>query len=253
MVVPGQSRDLAGDGPAGALEGMDPDHPGQQRGPDHSTAAGARPLVECGEHAAGAVHAGDQVRDRHADLGRLGGAGDRHQPALALGDLVITGPRRLRAVVAEAGDRQHHQPWVELVQARDGEAEPVQHADTVVLHQHVGTFDQPRQHGPVVGLLEIEDDRLLVAVRRQEVRRLRAAVGPDERRSPAAGVVAGGRLHLDHPSPQVTEHHRGLRSGQGPGQVEHQQVGEGAGGHADSQPPVLSAARAEVHRCVGAA
>ena len=62
------------------------------------------------------------------DLGRLLGAGDRHQAALALRDLVVAGPRRLRAVVAEAGDRQHHQAGVELVQPRDREAEPVEDA-----------------------------------------------------------------------------------------------------------------------------
>ena len=50
------------------------------------------PLVQRGQHPEGAVHAGDEVGDRHADLGRLGGPGDRHQAALALGDLVVAGP-----------------------------------------------------------------------------------------------------------------------------------------------------------------
>ena len=51
--------------------------------------------------------------------------------------------------------------------------------------------------------LQVERDRLLVAVAGQEVRRLavrRRGVGLDERRPPAAGVVAGaGGLDLDHP------------------------------------------------------
>ena len=46
------------------------------------------------------------------------------------------------------------------------------------------------------------------------------------RRSPRAGVVAGRRLDLDHPGAQVAEHHRGLRAGQGAGQVEDDEVGQ---------------------------
>ena len=106
---PARPGHLAGHGPPGALEGVHADHAGQQRGAHDAAAAGAGPLVQRGEHAVGAVHAGDQVGDRHPDLGRLLGAGDRHQPALALGDLVVAGARRLGPVVAEAGDRQDDQ------------------------------------------------------------------------------------------------------------------------------------------------
>ena len=170
-----------------------------------------------------------QVGDRDADLGRLRGARDRHQTALALGDLVVAGALGLRTVVPEAGDREHHQPGVELVQPRDREAEPVEHADPVVLHQHVGALDQPGQHVAVVLVLEVEDQRLLVAVRGEEVRRLARVVRPDERRPPRAGVVAGRRLDLDHPGAHVAEHHRGVRAGQGAGQVEDEQVGQRSG------------------------
>ena len=44
------------------------------------------------------------------------GPGHRHQTGLALGDLVVAGPAALRPVVAETGDRQHHQRRVELGQ-----------------------------------------------------------------------------------------------------------------------------------------
>ena len=104
------------------------------------------------------------------------GPGDRHQAALALGDLVVARALRLRPVVTEPGDRQDDEPRVQRVQPRDREAEPVQHADPEVLHQHVRALDQPGQHVLVGRVLEVEDQRLLVAVRRQEVRRLALGV-----------------------------------------------------------------------------
>ena len=226
VVVAGQAGHLAGDGPAGALEGVYADHAGQQRRTHDPAAAGPGPFGEGGEDADRAVHPRDQVGDRHADLGGLLGAGDRHQAALALGDLVVARPGRLRPVVAEPGDRQDHQPRVELVQPRDREPEPVEHADPVVLHQHVRPLDQPGEHVAVVRRLEVEDQRLLVAVGGEEVRRLAGVLRPDERRPPGPGVVAGRRLDLDHPGPQVAERHRGVRAGQRPGQVDHQQVGQ---------------------------
>ena len=125
-MVAGQAGHLAGHGPAGALERVHADHAGQQRGPHDATLPGDRTLVQRGQHAEGAVHAGEQVGDRDAHLGRLRGAGDRHQAALALGDLVVARPLRLRPVVPEAGDRQHDQPGVELAKPLDGEPEPVQ-------------------------------------------------------------------------------------------------------------------------------
>ena len=143
------------------------------------------------------------------------------RPGLALRDLVVAGPAALGAVVPEAGDRQHHQPRVALQQRLDAEAEPLEHAGAEVLHEHVGPVDQPQQHVAVaaVGVLEVERDRLLVAVGRQEVRRLARLA--HERRPPAAGVVAvAGRLDLDHPGAEVAEHLGRVRSGQGAGQVD---------------------------------
>ena len=53
-----------------------------------------------------------------------------------------------------------------------------------------------------------------------------AARRPGPGRPPRAGVVAGRALHLDHPGPEVAQHHRGLRAGEGTGQVEHDDVGQ---------------------------
>ena len=76
------------------------------------------------------------------------GAGQRHQPGLALRDLVVAGAAALGAVVPEAGDREHHQPRVQLLQRLEAEPEPLQHAGAEVLHQHVGAADQGEQQRP---------------------------------------------------------------------------------------------------------
>jgi hypothetical protein len=170
----------------------------------------------------GAVHAGQQVTDRHADPHRLAiaGAGQRHDACLALGDLVIAGPPTLRPVVTEPADREHHQPRVEGEQLVHAEPQPVEDAAAEVLDQHVGLTHQPGEQRLARVGLEVGGHRLLVAVAGEEVRRLAAVRDrpalADERRPPAPAVVAPvGVLNLDHASPQVAQHHRRVRAGQG--------------------------------------
>ena len=178
VVVALRVTDLAGHGPAGALEGVHPDDRGEQRGADDGADAGAAPLVERG-------HARRRRRTSRTSRSAIGtpdplrvvgpGAGQRHQAGLALGDLVVARAPALGPVVAEAGDRQHDQPRVALVQRRDPEAEPLEDAGAEVLDQHVGPVDQAQQDLVVGLVLEVEGDRLLVAVGREEVRRLPGA------------------------------------------------------------------------------
>ena len=185
-----------------------------------TTRAHARPVafVERGDDAVGAVHPGQQVGDRHADALRVvgPGAGERHEAGLALGDLVVAGAAALGPVVTEAGDRQHDEARVARHQRLDAEAKPVEHAGAEVLDEHVGPVDEGEQHVAVFGGLEVEGDRLLVAVGRQEVRRLAPPLVADEGRPPAAGVVAAARrLDLDDAGALVGEHHRRVRPGEG--------------------------------------
>ena len=111
VVVALRAADLAGHRPARALEGVHPDDRRQQGGAHDLPAPGGRPLVQRGDDAVRAVHPGEQVADRYADPLRVvgTGAGERHQAGLALGDLVVAGAPALGAVVAEAGDREHHE------------------------------------------------------------------------------------------------------------------------------------------------
>jgi hypothetical protein len=179
---------LVGDRVAGALERVHAHDRGEQGGAHDSTDPGGRALVQRGDDAVRAVHPCEEVADGHADAHRRlrVRSGERHQSALALGDLVVPGAAALGAVVAEPADGQHDEAGVELVQAFDGEAEPVEHAGPEVLDEDVPVAHQPREHvAPVVGL-EVEGDRLLVAVARQEVGGHRVVLRTDERWSPAA-------------------------------------------------------------------
>ena len=63
-------------------------------------------LQQRDEDAHRAEDPGGEIGDRDADAHRTlaGQAGDRHQPAHALGDLIEAGPVAIGAVLAEAGD-----------------------------------------------------------------------------------------------------------------------------------------------------
>ena len=114
---------------------------------------------------------------------------------------------------------------------RGGESQPVQDAGTEVLDHDVGAFQQFAQHCPPVVALQVQGDGFLVAVAGQEVRGLRIVLGAHERRPPAAGVVPGaGVLDLDDPRAEVSQHHAGVRAGEGAAQVHHEVAGEGAFG-----------------------
>ena len=188
--------------------------------------------MQRGHHAVRAVHPGEQVADRYADPLRVvgSGAGERHQAGLALGDLVVAGATALGAVVAEAGDRQHHEARVALHERVDPEPEALEDAGAEVLDEHVGAVDELQQHLAVGLGLEVEGDGLLVAVGGEEVRRLAVVLGADERRPPPAGVVAAARgLDLDDAGAEVAHHHRGVRPGQGTGEVDDQDAVQRAG------------------------
>ena len=89
------------------------------------------------EDADGAEQAGRQVGDRDAALDRVaaGLAGDAHHARQPLRDQVEAGPLRVRAGLAEAGDRGVDQPRVDRAQRLVVGAEPRRHARPVVLDQ----------------------------------------------------------------------------------------------------------------------
>ena len=96
------------------------------------------------------------------------------------------------------------------------EAEPLHHAGPEILQHDVGREAQGARRREICGVLQVEDDRALVAIDRSEVlgvaRRLRGGRRAGERR-PLAHPVALGRLDLDHVGAQVGEQHPAERAG----------------------------------------
>ena len=83
----------------------------EQRHVDRLAFAGARLMDQRGQNGDRGVEAGDEIGNRHAHFHRLGArraiglAGDAHQPAHALNEIVVAGFVLVRPVMAEAGER----------------------------------------------------------------------------------------------------------------------------------------------------
>ena len=120
------------------------------------------------------------------------------------------------------------------------EAEPRRDRGLVVVQQQVGVGGQAVEHGAAGIGLEVDDQAALVAVDRCEVRaaaiRRIAPVG----RTPAARLVAVGRLDLPDLGAQVAEEHAGDRPRVDARAVEHADAGEGEGGvHRSGKPSLI--------------
>ncbi len=99
-------------------------HRVEQRDRDRRALTGASARDDGFQHGLVGVHAGRNVRDRHADArGRLGTAGDRGEPALGLHQQVIGFARRVRAALAEARDRNADQFRVIAAQPFDAQSQ----------------------------------------------------------------------------------------------------------------------------------
>jgi hypothetical protein len=142
---------------------------------------------------------------------------------------VVAGPLRIRTGLAEAGDRAIDQPRVVGRQALIVEAEFGEPADLEILDQHVRARGKLAHDAAALLALEVELDRSLAAVGGVEIgsAEVAAAGGGDERRSPAAGVVAGAlALDLDHIGAEVGQDLPGPRPGQDAGELQHAQAGQ---------------------------
>src|SRR5205085_2780631 len=109
------------------------------------------------------------------------------------------------AVLSESRDRAVDEPWISGLHAGEIDAELRHRAHPEVLDQHVYAFRQAEEDFLPLGMLEIEDHALLVAVEGDEVGRVLAV----ERRPPQPRDVARGRLDLDDLVAVVGEPGRG--------------------------------------------
>ncbi len=152
----------------------------------------------CGEDAAAEI--GDRDADAQRTVPRQ--SRDRHEPAHALRDLVEAGTIGVGSGLAETGDAGVDQARIDLRERRVVDAEAVLHVGPEVLEQHVGLLRELLQHRDALGLLQVQRDRALVAVRVLVVGAFLAA-----QRVVAAHVL--GHLHLDHVGAPVGELARG--------------------------------------------
>ena len=172
------------------------------------------------QHPLRGERAGDDIANRDAEAIRwaISRAGDAHQAALGLNHRVVAGFLPSRSRLTEARDGTVDQRPVSLRERGVIEAHPGQRSRPEVLDEHVALRDEPIENGAPVRRLEVQGDAFLVAVDAEKIRALAA----DERRAPAARVVAAARLlDLDDAGAHVREHHRAVRARQDPGQIEH--------------------------------
>ena len=170
-----------------------------------------------------AERAGDRrhdVADTGADLHRrvLVGSGDGHDAAHGLTDDVV---RREVCVgapagadVAEAADRGVDQLRIASVQRLVAEAEAVHDTAAIVLDHRIGIVAELQDQLTACRRLQVDADRLLVAVHRGKVTAERlelvvGVIGPDDAR-----VIAVKRLDLDHLRALVGQQHGAVGAGQ---------------------------------------
>ena len=119
----------------------------------------------------GAQQSGRQIGDRNADAHRPlpGQAGDRHQPAHALRDLVEARALAIRPVLAEAGNAAEDDALVDLLQALIVDAEPRLDVRPVVLDHDIGLLDHAPEGGDPARSFQVERDAALVRRRRNRL------------------------------------------------------------------------------------
>ncbi len=232
------ARHRAADQVVGGLVGQAGDLHVQQRQVDVLARAGAVAVRERGQHADGGVQAGEDVGERDAHLLRpgplfaLGAAGDAHQPAHALDQEVVAGALRVRAGLAEAGDRAVDEAGLHGQQA--GVVEPVllEAADLEVLQHDIGFHREAAHQRLAFGVGDVDRDRALVAVGAEVVRgvaRLLAGRVLQPGRAPRARVVAGaGALHLDDVGAEIGQQLSRPRAREHAREVQHLDALQGA-------------------------
>ena len=201
MVVAGLLGHFMLDGPARGLEVEQRDHRVEQRHLDPLALARFLAFEQRGHDAQRAVEACRRIRHRTAGAHRAAArlAGDRHQPAHALGHLVETRALGIGAALAEAGNAGEDDLLVDLFQRLVIDAETVLDVGPVVLGDDVGFFDELHENLQAVRILQVQREAALVAVQVLEV-------GAGALAAPAVGEIESGRrLDLDDVGAPVGE------------------------------------------------
>ena len=216
VLVAHRHRADAGDQPVGNSPAHGDEGRFQHRHVDPLALAGPLLLDEGGRNGEGGGDAAHGVADRVANPQRcgVGRAGDTHDTGQSLDDLVVGGIVAQRAVHAEAGDGAIDHVRLDLAQLVIAEAEPVHDARTEILDDSIGGGHQPAKQLLAGGGLQIDGDRALAGVLRQERHAHQPLVQFGIGTELACQVADARHLDLDH----VRTQHRQLVAGEGPGQ-----------------------------------
>ena len=164
-----------------------------------------------------ALKIGNRNADAHRPVSRQ--AGDRHQPAHALRDLVEAGPVGVRPILAEAGDAGVDEARIDARQRLVVDAQALLHAGPEILHDHVRLLHHALERGEAFRRLEVQRHAALVAVQVLEVGALARAAHRLLR--------PGRRFDLDDVGAPVGELARASRPGPHAGEVEDGETGQG--------------------------
>src|SRR5262249_6431666 len=128
-------------------------------------------LEQRGQYAHSAEEPGGEVSHGNADPHRTftRRAGDRHQPAHALRDLIEAGALVIGAVLAEAGDAAIDDARIDLSHALVVNAELRLDVGTEILDDDVGLGSKAVEDLKTLRILQVQRDRPLVAVQILEV------------------------------------------------------------------------------------
>ena len=217
MIVAGLLRHLTAHEITGGLEIEHENLRLQQRRLDVLALLGFLAFEQRDQNAEGGEHAGGEVGDRDADAHRslTRQAGDRHQPAHALRDLIEARPIGIGPVLAEAGNAGVNDARIDLGERLVVDTEPLLHVGPEILHHDVGLPDHALEGGEPVGHLQIKRHAAFVAMQVLKI-------GPLAR--PAHWLFhSGRRFDLDDIGAPVGELAHAGRSRPYAGEIEHRE------------------------------
>ena len=220
VIVADLLRHLVRHHPARGLEIEHRDQRLQERGGDPLAFAGLLALEQRGDDAEREVDAGTGVADGDPGAHRAfaGPAGDRHEPAHALRDLVEAGAVGVRPVLPEAADAGVDDARIDLAHRLVIDAEPQFHLRPVILNDHIRGLRHLLEDRHPFGRLEVQRHAPLVAVHVLEIRPVPAVVhGP---------FLFSGLLDLDDVGAPVGKLPHGRRAGARAREIEDGKAGQ---------------------------
>ena len=184
---------------------------GFKHGHHHGLAlATALPRIQRGGDGVDRMQTGDAVAQRHGSIGRLAAAillGQPRHTGGALNQVVI---RRLGGVgpcLVKAAAADMDEAGIQRLQIVIRQPQPRHGLGPHIADEHIAVFQQAQQGFFGTGIFQVQHHRLFALIGLQEdIAHARIPHGAD-----MPHVVALGRLHLDHFSPQRGQNLRGKR------------------------------------------